>query len=36
MALRAGFDEHVAKPIELDVLLERVRALDASRRIAAP
>jgi CheY-like chemotaxis protein len=31
MALRAGFDEHVAKPVELDALLERVRILEASR-----
>jgi signal transduction histidine kinase/ActR/RegA family two-component response regulator len=30
-ALRAGFDEHVAKPVELDDLLDRVRVLAASR-----
>jgi CheY-like chemotaxis protein/two-component sensor histidine kinase len=26
-ALRAGFDEHLAKPVEFDLLLDRVRAL---------
>jgi signal transduction histidine kinase len=31
MALRAGFDDHVAKPIEPDIVLERMRALAASR-----
>ena len=31
MALRAGFDEHVAKPVEPDELLDRVRVLAASR-----
>jgi CheY-like chemotaxis protein len=30
-ALRAGFDEHVAKPVEPDDLLDRVRVLAASR-----
>jgi signal transduction histidine kinase/ActR/RegA family two-component response regulator len=30
-ALRAGFDEHVAKPVETDDLLDRVRVLAASR-----
>ena len=30
-ALRAGFDEHVAKPVELDSLLDRMRVLAASR-----
>ena len=30
-ALRAGFDEHVAKPVELDNLLDRMRVLAASR-----
>jgi signal transduction histidine kinase/ActR/RegA family two-component response regulator len=30
-ALRAGFDEHVAKPVEPDDLLARVRVLAASR-----
>ena len=30
-ALRAGFDEHVAKPVEADDLLDRVRVLAASR-----
>jgi len=30
-ALRAGFDEHLAKPVEPDDLLERVRVLAASR-----
>jgi PAS domain S-box-containing protein len=36
MALRAGFDEHVGKPVELDALLERVRVLEASRRRRPP
>ena len=31
MAIRAGFDEHVAKPVEPDALLDRVRVLAASR-----
>jgi PAS domain S-box-containing protein len=31
MALRAGFDEHVAKPVEPDTFLERLRVLAASR-----
>jgi signal transduction histidine kinase/ActR/RegA family two-component response regulator len=31
MALRAGFDEHVAKPIEPGALLERLRVLAAVR-----
>jgi len=35
MALRAGFDEHVAKPAELEQLLDRVRMLERSRRRAA-
>ena len=35
MALRAGFDEHLAKPIDLDVLCERIRALESARRPAA-
>jgi CheY-like chemotaxis protein len=36
-ALRAGFDAHLAKPIDLDVLLERIRVLDAARSAhAAP
>jgi CheY-like chemotaxis protein len=30
-ALRAGFDEHVAKPVEAEVLFDCVRALEASR-----
>jgi CheY-like chemotaxis protein len=30
-ALRAGFDEHVAKPVEPEVLFECVRVLEASR-----
>lgn len=30
-ALRAGFDEHVAKPVEADDLLDRMRVLAASR-----
>ena len=30
-ALRAGFDEHVAKPVEPDDLLDRIRVLAASR-----
>jgi signal transduction histidine kinase/ActR/RegA family two-component response regulator len=30
-ALRAGFDDHVAKPVELDNLLDRMRVLAASR-----
>ena len=30
-ALRAGFDEHVAKPVEVDDLLDRVRVLAACR-----
>jgi signal transduction histidine kinase/ActR/RegA family two-component response regulator len=30
-ALRAGFDEHVAKPVEANDLLDRVRVLAASR-----
>ena len=30
-ALRAGFDQHVAKPVEPDDLLDRVRMLAASR-----
>jgi PAS domain S-box-containing protein len=30
MALRAGFDDHVAKPVDSAVLIERVRALAAS------
>ena len=30
-ALRAGFDEHVAKPVEVDNLLDRMRVLAASR-----
>jgi CheY-like chemotaxis protein len=30
-ALRAGFDEHVAKPVEAGDLLDRVRVLAASR-----
>ena len=32
MALRAGFDEHVGKPVEPAALFERVRVLDAARR----
>jgi CheY-like chemotaxis protein len=35
-ALRAGFDEHVAKPVELDDLLDRMRVLAASRPAGAP
>ena len=31
MALRAGFDEHIAKPVQIERLLERVRVLEASR-----
>jgi PAS domain S-box-containing protein len=31
MALRAGYDDHLAKPIEPTVLRERVRALEAGR-----
>jgi CheY-like chemotaxis protein len=31
-ALRAGFDDHVAKPIAPDALLDRIRVLAASRR----
>jgi CheY-like chemotaxis protein len=31
MALRAGFDDHVAKPVEPDELLNRLRVLAASR-----
>jgi CheY-like chemotaxis protein len=31
-ALRAGFDEHVAKPVETDELLDRVRVLAVSRK----
>jgi signal transduction histidine kinase/ActR/RegA family two-component response regulator len=31
MALRAGFDDHVAKPVEPDELLSRLRVLAASR-----
>jgi CheY-like chemotaxis protein/anti-sigma regulatory factor (Ser/Thr protein kinase) len=34
MALRAGFDEHVAKPAELEQLLDRVRLLETSHRRA--
>jgi CheY-like chemotaxis protein len=30
-ALRAGFDEHVAKPVKPGELLDRIRALAASR-----
>lgn len=30
-ALRAGFDEHIPKPVEPDVLFERLRVLAASR-----
>jgi CheY-like chemotaxis protein/two-component sensor histidine kinase len=30
MALRAGFDDHVAKPVDSTLLLERIRALAAS------
>jgi signal transduction histidine kinase/ActR/RegA family two-component response regulator len=30
-ALRAGFDQHVAKPVEVDDLLDRMRELAASR-----
>jgi signal transduction histidine kinase/ActR/RegA family two-component response regulator len=33
-ALRAGFDEHVAKPVAPDDLLERVRVLAASRTVS--
>ena len=36
MALRAGFDEHVAKPAELEQLLDRVRLLEGSRRRTKP
>jgi signal transduction histidine kinase/DNA-binding response OmpR family regulator len=31
-ALRAGFDDHVAKPIDVEGIIERVRVLEASRR----
>jgi DNA-binding response OmpR family regulator len=31
MAIRAGYDDHLAKPIEPMVLRERVRALEAAR-----
>jgi len=31
-ALRAGYDEHVAKPVALSDLLTRLRALEATRR----
>jgi CheY-like chemotaxis protein len=31
MALRAGFDDHVSKPVTPDELLDRVRVLAASR-----
>jgi CheY-like chemotaxis protein/two-component sensor histidine kinase len=31
MALRAGFDEHVAKPVDPDTLFDRLRVLAASR-----
>ena len=30
-ARRAGFDEHVAKPVDVDVLFERIRVLAALR-----
>jgi CheY-like chemotaxis protein len=30
-ALRAGFDEHIGKPIETEHLLQTLRALMASR-----
>jgi PAS domain S-box-containing protein len=32
MALRAGFDEHVAKPVEPTQIIERMRVLASSRR----
>src|SRR5262249_40593411 len=35
LALRAGYDDHLAKPIEPDALCERVRALEASRGTGA-
>jgi PAS domain S-box-containing protein len=35
MALRAGFDEHLAKPVEIDALLDRIRVL-AVGRAASP
>ena len=35
LALRAGFDDHVAKPVDPYVLIERMRALAASLRAAA-
>jgi two-component system CheB/CheR fusion protein len=31
-ALRSGFDEHVAKPVQIESLLERVRVLEAAAR----
>jgi DNA-binding response OmpR family regulator len=27
IALRAGFDDHVGKPVEIDALLDRIRLL---------
>jgi PAS domain S-box-containing protein len=32
-ALRAGYDDHVPKPVQLDVLCERMRVLEASRTV---
>lgn len=33
-ALAAGFDDHFAKPAQVEILLARLLALDAGRRAA--